>query len=65
MAVRQDNMPRFQQALRAGNFDAEDYGIVLESGSDEPADYVKNKMKILYKCNHEKAINAAEYKSIQ
>lgn len=63
MAVRRDNMPKFQQAIKRGNFDAEDYGVILEGGSEEPTDYIKNKMKILYKCNHDKALNALNYQS--
>lgn len=62
IAVRSDNMAAFQEAVKHGNFDAEDYGSVLEYGKGEPSDHVKNKMKMLYKCNHDNAISVAEYK---
>ena len=52
IAVRQDQMGDFQSALKSGNFDAEDYGIILEQGSGLASDDIKQKMKIMYNCDH-------------
>ena len=53
LAVRRSNMQKFQEALREGRFDADDYGIVLEYGEGEASAITKEKMKIMYKCNSE------------
>ena len=51
IAVREDHMPEFKEAIKNGNFDAEDYGYILEHGKGEASNMVKEKMKLLYKCN--------------
>jgi hypothetical protein len=61
IAVRQDNMPEFQSAIRQGNFDAEDYGFILESGTGEASANIKNKMSMLYNCNHESGLKVLDY----
>lgn len=52
IAVRKDKLLEFQHAVIEGNFDAEDYGIILEEGEDEAPDVVKEKMKMMYHCDH-------------
>ncbi len=57
IAVRKDNVLGFQKAILEGDFDAEDYGIILEEGEGEAPDVVKEKMKIMYHCDHNGAEN--------
>lgn len=52
IAVRKDKLLEFQRAVIEGNFDAEDYGIVLEEGEGEASDVVKEKMKMMYQCDN-------------
>ena len=61
IAVRQDEMDKFKEALKKGNFDADQYGMVLEHGKGSAPDFVRDKMKMLYKCDHESAININDY----
>jgi hypothetical protein len=63
IAVRKDRMAEFQQAVEHGNFDTEDYGVVLEHGTGEPSDHVKSTMKMLYKCNHDSGISLVDYQA--
>ena len=62
IAIRDDHMIEFQQAVKEGNFDAEDYGIILEHGKGEASDIIKQKMKLLYKCNHDSNYKVQDYK---
>ncbi len=55
IAIRKDKMLGFQRAVLEGNFDAEDYGIILEEGEGEAPEAVKDRMKILYHCDHVQA----------
>ena len=55
IAVRKDKMLDFQKAVIEGNFEAEDYGVILEEGEGEAPDVVKEKMKIMYHCDHNDA----------
>lgn len=52
IAVRKDKLLEFQRAVIEGDFDAEDYGIILEEGEGEAPDVVKEKMKMMYQCDH-------------
>lgn len=61
IAVRQDEMDKFKAALKRGNFDAEDYGMILEQGVGSASMAVRNRMKMLYKCDHNNAINVSDY----
>ena len=61
IAVRQDQMNEFKTALTQGNFDAEDYGLILEQGGGSSNQLMRDKMKMLYKCDHDNAINVSEY----
>jgi hypothetical protein len=61
IAVRQDEMVEFKEALKHGDFDADDFGIILEQGDGSAPEYVKDKMKMLYKCNHENAMDVKDY----
>lgn len=61
LATRQDQMRELQLAIKHGSFEAEDYGIVLEQGKGEAPDSIKEKMSILYKCNHESCISVMDY----
>lgn len=56
IAVRQDDMESFKAALHRGNFDAEDYGMILEQGSGSAPQAVRERMRVLYKCNHANAV---------
>lgn len=62
IAVREDKMPDFQKALIVGNFDAEDYGIVLEKGFGKPSQDTMQRMKVLYDCNHDTGFSVFDYK---
>lgn len=55
IAVRKDKMLDFQRAVLEGDFDAEDYGIILEEGDGEAPEVIKEKMKMLYQCDHVQA----------
>ena len=61
LATRHDQMKSLQNAIRQGNFEAEDYGIVLEQGAGEASKIVKEKMQLLYKCNHNSGISVLDY----
>jgi hypothetical protein len=52
LAVRESDMPDYQEALKTKNFIAEDYGIVLDEGDNDASDILKEKMELLYKCKH-------------
>lgn len=60
IAVRKDKMLAFQRAVLEGDFDAEDYGIILEEGEGEAPTVVKEKMKLMYQCDH---VNSTELSS--
>jgi hypothetical protein len=60
IAVRQDDMSDFKNAIKNGDFDADDYGIVLEQGDGKPSDETVQRMKILYSCNHDKSFNVLD-----
>ena len=62
IAVRKDKMLGFQRAVLEGDFDAEDYGIILEEGEGEAPDVIKEKMKMLYQCDHVQATNLSDLK---
>lgn len=61
LATRQDKMPDLQAAIKRGNFEAEDYGIILEYGEGDSPPEVQQKMKILYNCDHESNLSVADY----
>mgnify|MGYP001315232722 CR=1 FL=1 len=61
IAVRKDKMPAFQRAILAGNFEPEDYGFILEEGLGEASEVIKEKMKIMYQCDHEGATQLEKY----
>lgn len=61
IAVRQDDMLNFKTALEKGDFDADDYGLILEQGNGSAPTYVRDKMKMLYKCEHENALSVNDY----
>ncbi len=61
IAVRQDEMEKFKEILKRGNFDAEDYGLILEQGNGPASQAVRDRMKMLYKCDHNNAINVSDY----
>jgi hypothetical protein len=62
IAVRQDDMSDFKNAIKNGDFDADDYGIVLEQGGGKPSDETVQRMKILYSCDHDNSFNVLDYK---
>ncbi len=61
IAVRRDKILSFQRAVLEGDFDAEDYGIILEDGEGEAPEEVKERMKIMYNCHHADATPLEEY----
>ncbi len=61
IAVRQDEMDKFKTALEHGNFEADDYGLILEQGNGSAPKIIREKMKLLYKCDHDSAINVSDY----
>lgn len=61
IATRHDKMESFQNAIKLGNFDAEDYGIILEQGTGEAPEEVKQKMKIMYNCDHGSNLSILDY----
>ena len=61
IAVRQEEMEKFKEAIRHGNFDAEDYGLILEHGAGSASTDVRDMMKMLYQCDHNNAINVSDY----
>lgn len=65
LAVRHDNLEHFKDAIKAGTFQAEDYGLILESGKGSASDDVKKKMQILYDCNDEENISVIDFNIIK
>jgi len=61
LATRQDKMPDLQEAIKRGNFEAEDYGIILEHGKGESPPEVQQKMQILYNCDHSSNLSVLDY----
>lgn len=62
IAVRQDDMSDFKNAIKNGDFDADDYGIVLDQGAGKPSDETVQRMKILYNCDHDNSFSIFDYK---
>ena len=62
IAVRQDDMADFKQAIKVGDFDADDYGVVLEQGLGKPSDETMQRMKMLYSCDHDNSFSVSDYK---
>lgn len=60
IAVRQEDMERFKAALRRGGFDAEDFGMILEQGFGSAPQSVRERMRVLYKCNHANAVKLVQ-----
>jgi hypothetical protein len=56
LAIRKSDMPNFQRALSTADFDLSDFGVVLEEGVGEASDTIKQKMRHLYNCQHESAV---------
>ena len=52
LAVKEDDMPAYEEALKSQNFIAEDYGIILEEGDNEASDAIKQRMELIYQCDH-------------
>ena len=61
LATRQDQMKDLQAAIRQGGFDAEDFGVILEQGRGEASDITKEKMQMLYKCDHNNGLSVLDY----
>ncbi len=55
-------MLKFQKALQHGNFNAEDFGLILEQGTGTAPTHIRDKMKMLYKCEHKNGVNISDYK---
>lgn len=63
IAVRQEYMDEFKAAIKKGDFDTDDYGILLEQGTGPAPAFVRDRMKMMYDCNHDNAINVSDYKA--
>ena len=61
IASRHDQMLGLKAAIQQGNFIAEDFGMVLEHGEGEASDITKEKMKMLYNCDHENGLSVADF----
>lgn len=61
VAVRQDNMADFREAVKRGGFDLEDFGLVLEHGKGEASETTREKMRMLYKCDHKATVSVLDY----
>jgi hypothetical protein len=61
LAVRNSDMEKFQKALSCTDFDLNDFGVVLEEGLGEASENVKDKMRHLYNCKHEAAIELESF----
>lgn len=62
VAIKNSDMPEFQEAIKQESLDLNDFGIVLEEGEGEASDIIKDKMRHLYNCRHD---NAAEIDSFE
>ena len=52
VAVRADKLETFMEAQKSGMFYPEDYGVIIESGENDPSDEVREKMEREYGFNH-------------
>lgn len=52
IAVRADKLQDFMRAQQSSTFYPEDYGVIIESGTGEPSDEVRQKMEKEYGFNH-------------
>ena len=53
LAVKEDLLDNLAKAMRLGKpYDLQDYGVIIESGYDEPNQELREKMEKLYNCNH-------------
>lgn len=52
VGVRADRLGAFMQAQAAGNFDPEDHGLVITSGTGEPDTDTRARMETEYGFNH-------------
>ena len=57
VAVRADKLEAFMEAQKNGTFYPEDYGVIVESGTGEPSDEVKEKMRAEYGFNHDSMVD--------
>jgi hypothetical protein len=63
VAVRADRLEEFMAAQKTGIFYPEEYGIIVEAGSGEPADEVKKRMESEYGFNHQAMLNIPDSES--
>jgi len=62
VAVRADRLEDFMDALKAGMFYPEDYGVIVESGLGESSVESRKKMEVEYGFNHEAMIDIPDVK---
>ena len=62
VAIRADKLESFMEAQKQGVFYPEDFGIIIDSGEDEPTDEIKQKMTQEYGFNHEAMLDIASPK---
>ena len=57
VGVRADKLEEFMNAQGGETFFPEDFGVVIESGTGEPSDEIKEKMTVEYGFNHDAMID--------
>ncbi len=60
VAVRADKLEEFMQAQQSGEFYPEDYGVIIESGSGEPDNEVRERMERDYGFNHKTMVDVPD-----
>ena len=61
VAVRLIDLEKFIEAQQSGNFDPEEFGVIVEAGEgDSPPSEVVERMEKEYGFNHEKMLNLAD-----
>jgi hypothetical protein len=58
VAVRLSDMEKFMNAQKLGNFDPEEFGVIVEAGAGaQPPAKITEKMETEYGFNHEKMLH--------
>lgn len=61
VAVRLIDMEKFMESQSRGNFDPEEYGVIIEAGEGAtPPEEIQTKMAEEYGFNHDKMLNLIE-----
>lgn len=57
VAVRADKLEAFMEAQKNGTFYPEDFGVIIESGENDPSADVRKKMETEYGFNHQMMVD--------